>query len=112
MMRRHLILYNTFHRNAFQKNVFSYFSRAINDRTIKFFPFKNIVVALVILSIANPSVKKNFFLSFQPQNIVMMSDYPNCEIKLCDFEISRVILEGKIIRELLGTPDYVGEKKN
>lgn len=39
----------------------------------------------------------------------MMGDYPNCEIKLCDFEISRVILEGKDVRELLGTPDYVGK---
>lgn len=45
---------------------------------------------------------------FQPQNIVMMGDFPNCEIKLCDFEISRVILEGTDIREILGTPDYVG----
>ncbi|KAK6620348.1 hypothetical protein RUM44_006749 [Polyplax serrata] len=46
-------------------------------------------------------------LDIKPQNIVMMGDYPNCEIKLCDFEISRVILEGKDVRELLGTPDYV-----
>lgn len=39
----------------------------------------------------------------------MMGDFPNCEIKLCDLEISRVILEEDKIRDFLGTPDYVGE---
>ncbi|KAF4527871.1 hypothetical protein B566_EDAN016612 [Ephemera danica] len=29
-----------------------------------------------------------------PQNLVMMGPFPDCDIKLCDFEISRVILEG------------------
>ena len=43
----------------------------------------------------------------QPQNLVMMGAFPDCEIKLCDFEISRVILEGTEVREILGTPDYV-----
>jgi len=37
----------------------------------------------------------------------MMGQFPNCEIKLCDLEISRVILDGSEIREILGTPDYV-----
>jgi hypothetical protein len=45
----------------------------------------------------------------QPQNLVMMADFPDCDVKLCDFEISRVILEGTEIREILGTPDYVGK---
>jgi hypothetical protein len=48
-------------------------------------------------------------LFLQPQNLVMMADFPDCDVKLCDFEISRVILEGTEIREILGTPDYVGE---
>lgn len=39
----------------------------------------------------------------------MMGQFPNCEIKLCDLEISRVILDGSNIREILGTPDYVGK---
>ncbi|XP_026681487.1 probable serine/threonine-protein kinase fhkE [Diaphorina citri] len=47
------------------------------------------------------------FFFLQPQNLVMMGDFPNCDIKVCDFEISRVILDGIEIRELLGTPDYV-----
>ena len=37
----------------------------------------------------------------------MMGTFPECEVKLCDFEISRVILE---VREILGTPDYVGKQ--
>jgi len=45
----------------------------------------------------------------QPQNLVMMGSFPDCDVKLCDFEISRVILEGTEVREILGTPDYVGE---
>lgn len=46
---------------------------------------------------------------FQPQNLVMMGDFPDCDVKVCDFEISRVIVEGTEIREILGTPEYVGE---
>ncbi|XP_066593295.1 uncharacterized protein [Prorops nasuta] len=37
----------------------------------------------------------------------MMGTFPDCDVKLCDFEISRVILEGADVREILGTPDYV-----
>ena len=37
-----------------------------------------------------------------------MSEFPNCEIKLCDLEVSRVIQEHEQIREIIGTPDYVG----
>lgn len=41
----------------------------------------------------------------------MMGTFPECDVKLCDFEISRVILEGTEVREILGTPDYVGEQR-
>ena len=37
-----------------------------------------------------------------------MSEFPNCEIKLCDLEVSRVIQDHEEIREIIGTPDYVG----
>ena len=33
----------------------------------------------------------------------------SCEIKLCDMESARVIQEDEHIREVIGTPDYVGE---
>merc|ERR1712032_1152982 len=46
-------------------------------------------------------------LDIKPQNIVLMSEFPNCEIKLCDLEDSRVIQEHEQIREIIGTPDYV-----
>jgi hypothetical protein len=37
-----------------------------------------------------------------------MGDFPESGIKICDFELSRII--GKSVeREVLGTPDYVGE---
>lgn len=39
----------------------------------------------------------------------MMGDFPDCDIKVCDFEISRVFVEGSEIREILGTPEYVGK---
>lgn len=45
----------------------------------------------------------------QPQNLVLMGEFPDCDVKLCDFEISRVLTPGREVREVLGTPDYVGE---
>ena len=38
-----------------------------------------------------------------------MSEFPNCEIKLCDLEVSRVIQDSEQIRQIIGTPDYVGK---
>ena len=49
------------------------------------------------------------FLFFQPQNIVLMGQFPNCEIKLCDLDVARVIQEDEDFREIIGTPDYVGK---
>ena len=49
------------------------------------------------------------FNFFQPQNIVLMGSFPNCEIKLCDLEVSRVIKEDREFTEIIGTPDYVGK---
>lgn len=41
--------------------------------------------------------------------MLLTGNYPDCDIKLCDFGISRVIRSGIEVREILGTPDYVGE---
>ena len=38
-----------------------------------------------------------------------MGEFPDCAVKLCDFEISRLLTPGYEVREILGTPDYVGE---
>lgn len=51
----------------------------------------------------------NFFILLQPQNLVLTGEFPECDVKLCDFGISRYINHGADIREILGTPDYVGE---
>lgn len=50
---------------------------------------------------------KFFVFLLQPQNLVLTADYPNCDVKLCDFGISRYLSEGADVREILGTPDYV-----
>jgi len=46
-------------------------------------------------------------LDLKPQNLLLTGAYPECDIKLCDFGISRVIQSGVAVREILGTPDYV-----
>ncbi|KAL2724810.1 serine/threonine-protein kinase 17A-like [Vespula maculifrons] len=46
-----------------------------------------------------------------PQNLVLTGDFPDCDVKLCDFGISRYISHGADIREILGTPDYVAGSK-
>ncbi|XP_045126429.1 serine/threonine-protein kinase par-1-like [Portunus trituberculatus] len=46
-------------------------------------------------------------LDIKPQNLVLMGEFPDCDVKLCDFEISRLLTPGREVREILGTPDYV-----
>ncbi|KZC10466.1 PREDICTED: serine/threonine-protein kinase 17B-like [Dufourea novaeangliae] len=46
-------------------------------------------------------------LDIKPQNLVLTGEFPHCDVKLCDFGISRYISHGADIREILGTPDYV-----
>ncbi|CAB3365175.1 Hypothetical predicted protein [Cloeon dipterum] len=46
-------------------------------------------------------------LDLKPQNLLLTGRFPDCDIKLCDFGISRVIQPGMEVREILGTPDYV-----
>ncbi|KAK4293363.1 hypothetical protein Pmani_033940 [Petrolisthes manimaculis] len=46
-------------------------------------------------------------LDLKPQNLLLMGQYPDTEVKLCDFGISRIILSDIEVREVVGTPDYV-----
>lgn len=46
-------------------------------------------------------------LDIKPQNLLLTNAFPKCDIKLCDFGISRLITKGIELREILGTPDYV-----
>lgn len=48
-------------------------------------------------------------ICLQPQNLVLMNEFPHGEVKLCDLGISRYISQGADIRDILGTPDYVGK---
>lgn len=46
----------------------------------------------------------------QPQNILLTKEGtdPDADIRLVDFGLSKYITNGLEIREILGTPDYVG----
>ncbi|KAF6209017.1 hypothetical protein GE061_014760 [Apolygus lucorum] len=46
-------------------------------------------------------------LDIKPQNLVLTGTFPNCQVKLCDFGISRYLTKGADVREIVGTPDYV-----
>jgi len=46
-------------------------------------------------------------LDIKPQNLVLTGQFPECDVKLCDFGISRYLSQGADVREILGTPDYV-----
>lgn len=46
-------------------------------------------------------------LDIKPQNLLLTESFPNGEVKLCDFGISRRITKDCEIREICGTPDYV-----
>ncbi|KAK2705958.1 probable serine/threonine-protein kinase DDB_G0278665 isoform X2 [Artemia franciscana] len=63
---------------------------------------RQLVEALVFLH-----DKNIVHLDIKPQNLVLTGPFPDCDIKLCDLEISRVLTEEEQIREILGTPDYV-----
>ncbi|XP_064086317.1 microtubule-associated serine/threonine-protein kinase 2-like isoform X3 [Macrobrachium nipponense] len=46
-------------------------------------------------------------LDIKPQNLVMMGQTPEAGVKLVDFGLSRVIVQGTEITQIMGTPDYV-----
>lgn len=47
----------------------------------------------------------------QPQNILLTSSSPLGEIKIVDFGLSRVLSSHRELREIMGTPEYVGESQ-
>ncbi|KAG4068691.1 hypothetical protein HA402_002382 [Bradysia odoriphaga] len=46
-------------------------------------------------------------LDIKPQNILLCGDKVEDGLKLCDFGISRIVVDGGKVREILGTADYV-----
>ncbi|XP_054288240.1 death-associated protein kinase related-like [Macrosteles quadrilineatus] len=63
---------------------------------------KHILEALVFLHSRNIA-----HLDLKPQNILLSTEHPDSDIKLCDFGISRIVQNGVDVKEILGTPDYV-----
>lgn len=49
--------------------------------------------------------------SSQPQNILLTSACPLGDIKIVDFGLSRRLCQNQELREIMGTPEYVGEWK-
>ena len=49
------------------------------------------------------------FVYFQPNNILLTAPYPHGDIKLCDFGFARTVNSGDDVRDIIGTPDYVGK---
>ena len=41
--------------------------------------------------------------------LVVNNNVYHCCINFCDAQVSRVIQEGEEIKEIIGTPDYVGQ---
>ena len=71
-------------------------------------------MSLLSLNISNPSIRiklNNFVLYLclvlQPENIMLLNRNSH-EVKLIDFGLSRKLLNGKEIREMIGTPEFVG----
>lgn len=48
-------------------------------------------------------------MSCQPQNILLTSSSPLGDIKIVDFGLSRMVCSHQELREIMGTPEYVGE---
>lgn len=49
------------------------------------------------------------FFFLQPQNVLLTSDRPLGDIKIVDFGLSRVVNNNEELREIMGTPEYVGK---
>jgi serine/threonine kinase 17 len=51
--------------------------------------------------------KQLVHMDLKPQNLLLLGRFPNCRIKLCDFGLMRFVDSSSVIREIIGTPDYV-----
>lgn len=51
----------------------------------------------------------SFFIS-QPQNILLTKPFPDGEVKICDLGFACLTNTGEDIRDIIGTPDYVGKQ--
>lgn len=56
------------------------------------------------------SISKDFYFSLQPENILLKNTRRKT-IKLVDFGLARVVKENEQVREIMGTPEFVGKMK-
>ena len=45
---------------------------------------------------------------WQPENVLLVSHDKDSDIKLVDFGLAKMLKEGEIIRDMVGTPEFVG----
>ena len=50
------------------------------------------------------------FFPVQPENLLYHSNDENSKIMISDFGLSKVEMEGQMMKTACGTPGYVGEK--
>ena len=48
----------------------------------------------------------------QPENVLLVSHDKDSDIKLVDFGLAKMLKEGEIIRDMVGTPEFVGKLGN
>ena len=56
------------------------------------------------------NVVSNFTSDYQPQNILLTKPFPEGDVKICDLGFACLTNTGEDIRDIIGTPDYVGEQ--
>lgn len=101
-------------------NVFFYISRAAGGELQRVFDNEDLLperdarryMRQILEGLSHLHSHNVAHLDLKPQNLLLTADFPEGEVKLCDFGISRIIESGVEVREILGTPDYVGKPFN
>lgn len=44
----------------------------------------------------------------QPENVLLVDENDESDIKLVDFGLAKLLVEGVVIRDMVGTPEFVG----
>lgn len=67
-------------------------------------------LGVLFFSVPKKDTKKwNSWHFFQPQNVLLTERLPHGDIKLCDLGFARKVRSGEDVRDIIGTPDYVGQ---
>ena len=47
----------------------------------------------------------------QPENILLVTKEAGSDIKLVDFGLAKWLRDGEVIRDMVGTPEFVGKQQ-